>query len=84
MFPTLSTLITQGNIFISMWMNTNISSRFSNYAPTTTPATISYTINKCSCGKSTKEPKLKNSKYSVLDVCRIRLDYEVFQVEESY
>ena len=36
----------------------------SNYAPTSTPNTVSYTINKCSCGKS-KEPKLKNSKYSV-------------------
>jgi len=35
----------------------------SNYAPTTTPATLSYTINKCSC-----------------DVCRIRLDFEDFQL----
>jgi len=35
----------------------------SNYAPTTTPATISYTINKCSC-----------------DVCRLRLDFETFQL----
>merc|ERR1711884_902288 len=33
----------------------------SNYAPTTTPATISYTIQKTSC-----------------DVCRLRLDFEVF------
>jgi len=35
----------------------------STYAPTSTPATLSYTINKCSC-----------------DVCRLRLDFEDFQL----
>jgi len=35
----------------------------SNYAPTSTPTTLTYNIEKCSC-----------------DVCRIRLDYEVFQL----
>merc|ERR1719150_3422114 len=35
----------------------------STYAPTSTPATVSYTINKCSC-----------------DVCRLRLDFEEFQL----
>jgi len=35
----------------------------SNYAPTNTPATVTYTINKCSC-----------------DVCRLRLDFEDFQL----
>jgi len=35
----------------------------SNYAPTSTPATVTYTIQKCSC-----------------DICRIRLDYEAFQL----
>merc|ERR1712168_351547 len=33
----------------------------SNYAPTTTPTSVSYTINKCSS-----------------DICRIRLDYDLF------
>jgi len=35
----------------------------SNYAPTSTPASVSYTIQKASC-----------------DICRIRLDYEAFQL----
>jgi len=35
----------------------------SNYAPTTTPATISFTVQKTSC-----------------DVCRLRLDFEDFQL----
>lgn len=39
----------------------------SNYAPTSTPSVISYTIQKCSC-----------------DVCRIRLDYEVFQLTTPF
>jgi len=39
----------------------------SNYAPTSTPNTVSYTIEKCSC-----------------DVCRIRLDYEVFQLTTPF
>jgi len=39
----------------------------SNYAPTTTPNTVTYTIEKCSC-----------------DVCRIRLDYEVFQLTTPF
>jgi len=39
----------------------------SNYAPTSTPAVVSYEIQKCSC-----------------DVCRIRLDYEVFQLTTPF
>jgi len=35
----------------------------STYVPTSTPTTLTYTIEKCSC-----------------DVCRLRLDYEVFQL----
>lgn len=39
----------------------------SNYAPTSTPTTLTYDIEKCSC-----------------DVCRIRLDYEVFQLTTPF
>jgi len=35
----------------------------SNYAPSSTPATVTYTVNKASC-----------------DVCRLRLDFEAFQL----
>merc|ERR1712045_43730 len=39
----------------------------SNYAPTSTPTTLTYDIQKSSC-----------------DVCRIRLDYEVFQLTTPF
>ena len=47
----------------------------SNYAPSSTPTSLSYTVSKCSTGAASKDLLIY---WNVADVCRVRLDYDLF------